>query len=425
MIRFSNARQFFGMWICAAMSIAYTCSSGLADDWLHWRGPDGNGVAKNATPPEVLDLNSNLDWKVSVPGRGSSSPIIVGDQIFLTSAVQASRGGNLDFTVWSFDKTTGQVNWSTVVNSRRPYEGTHSTNGYASASCCSDGEALFAFFGSYGLFCLDFSGTVVWNQDLGAMQTRNQFGEGASPTLYKDSVLVPWDHEGQSSLYRISKRSGETIWKVQRDEPTNWGTPVVFQSNGKSQVICTGQNFVRSYDFDSGEELWRCSGQTARPAASPVLDQQLVYVGSGFRGSFMAAFDGAGRGDIGQSEHVHWSIQRDTPDIASPVLYDGKIYFYKGKSGLLTCVDAKSGRPFYKTARIPELGSIYASPLAADGKLYLSDRDGTVVVIKAGEQADVISVNQLGETIDATPAATGSQLIIRGEQSLFSFTRGS
>ncbi|MEM9643871.1 MAG: PQQ-binding-like beta-propeller repeat protein, partial [Planctomycetota bacterium] len=220
-------------------------------------------------------------------------------------------------------------------------------------------------------------------------------------------------------LYAINKRNGDIIWQVQRDEPSNWGTPLVIDHDGKKQIVLTGQNKARAYDLMTGSALWECGGQTQRPAASPVAGNGLVFVGSGFRGSFLGAFRPDGRGDIEGSEHVAWTLNRDTPDIGSPLLSGNRLYFYKGKSGLLSCVDAATGNAHYMTQRIRNLDSIYASPVAAGGNVYLSDRDGTVVVIKDDDKLQVLATNSMGETIDATPAPVDNQLFIRGVNHLF------
>jgi outer membrane protein assembly factor BamB len=251
------------------------------------------------------------------------------------------------------------------------------------------------------------------------MRTRNSFGEGSSPTLEGDKLLLPWDHDGDSYLMALNKLTGETLWRTPRDEPTCWATPLVVEHAGKKQVVMNGQNYARSYDLETGEELWRCSGQTERPVASPVALGDMVFVTSGHRGSYMGAFKLDGRGDIRGSQHVAWSMDQDTPDIASPLLSDGRIYFYKGKSGLLSCADAKTGKLYYSSQRIDGLKNIYASGVAAGGHIYLTDRDGTIVVIKDSEKLEVVSVNRMGETVDATPAPVGKELFVRGENHLF------
>ncbi|MCA9202210.1 MAG: PQQ-binding-like beta-propeller repeat protein, partial [Planctomycetales bacterium] len=207
-----------------------------------------------------------------------------------------------------------------------------------------------------------------------------------------------------------------------RDEPTNWSTPLVVQVDGRKQVVMNGQNFARAYDLKSGEELWRCGGQTERPAASAVAGDGLVYVGSGFRGSFMGAFRPTGRGDIEGTDSVAWELTRDTPDVASPLLSGERLYFYKAKTGLLTCVNAKTGEPYFTAERIPGMSSTYASPIAAGGYVYLTDRSGKIVVIKDAGKLEIVATNDVGEPVDATPAPVGNQLFVRSADSLFCFS---
>ena len=264
------------------------------------------------------------------------------------------------------------------------------------------------------------NGDLAWKRDdFPKMETRNSFGEGSSPTLEGDLIVVPWDHEGSSALYALDKRTGNTIWKTDRDEPTCWATPLVVEHAGRKQVIMNGQTCARSYDLETGKELWRCAGQTQRPCASPVADKDLVFVTSGHKGSFLGAFRLDGQGDIQGTKSVAWTIDQDTPDIGSPLLSAGRIYFHKAKSGQLSCVDAATGKPFYMASRIPGLDTIYASPVAAGGHVYLTSRNGTTVVIKDAHDLQIEATNSLGETVDATPAPVDNQLFIRGEQHLF------
>ncbi|MCD0461461.1 outer membrane protein assembly factor BamB family protein [Roseiconus lacunae] len=414
---------------CTALGFTSLGSStASATDWRHWRGPTGNGVASKGTPPTSWSLDKNVKWKVAIPGRGSGSPIVVDDRVFVVTAVPTGRGGGslpeLSFQLHCFDRNSGQARWNKVAVVATPHQETHSTNGFASASPCSDGEHVYAHFGSRGLYCYTLKGELVWKrEDFGRMETRSSFGEGSSPTLAGEKIIVPWDHEGASALYALDKRTGKTIWRTARDEPSCWATPLIIEHDGSRQVIMNGQNAARSYDLETGAELWRCGGQTVRPVASPVADDRYVYIGSGFRGAFMAAFKPGGRGDIEGTDKVVWTVDRDTPDIASPLLSDGRLYFHKGKSGILSCLDANTGKPHYAAERINSIRSTYASPVAAGGHVYLTGRGGTIVVIADSERFEIVSENTLGEGIDATPAPAGDELFIRGEQHLFCISK--
>ena len=264
------------------------------------------------------------------------------------------------------------------------------------------------------------NGELKWKrEDFGKMDTLNSFGEGSSPTLEGDKILVPWDHQGPSALYALDKLSGETIWRTDRDEPTCWATPLVVEHAGRKQVVMNGQNFARGYDLETGKELWRCGGQTVRPIASPVAGKGMVFVGSGFQGAFLGAFRLNGEGDIQGTDKVAWVIDRDVPDITSPLLSSGRLYFHKGKSGQLSCVDAATGKPHYTARRIPGLDRTYASPIAAGGHVYLTATTGTTVVIKDADELSIIATNTVEEAVGATPAPVDNELFIRGEKHLF------
>ena len=436
---------------------AMSQSTVMADNWAHWRGPTGNGAAPDAHPPVEWSSTKNVKWKVAIPGRGTGSPVIWKDRVFVVTAIadtnnsarqaqsrdsrenqdrrgrqdprgnrgRRRRGGDRRMSKQSlkilcFDRNTGRMVWEQTATESTPHQGTHRSHGYASASPCTDGEHVYAYFGSRGLFCYTMAGKLKWKRDdFGKMSTRNSFGEGSSVTLAGDKILVPWDHEGPSYLYALDKLTGKTIWKTERDEPTCWSTPLVVEHNGAKQVVLNGQTCARAYDLEAGKELWRCAGQSQRPIASAVAMDDLVIVGSGHKGSFMGAFRMNGKGDIENTKHVVWSLDRDTPDIASPLLSAGRLYFHKGKSGMLSCVDAATGKLHYAAARIPGISNTYASPVAAGGHVYLTGRRGTTVVIKDSVQLNIVASNSLGESIDATPAPVDNQLFIRGERHLF------
>lgn len=396
---------------------------GDQQQWGHWRGPLGNGASPTAIPPTRFDPATNCQWQQPIPGRGSSSPVVWTNQVFVTTAVPQEDGsGSMAFQLLCYERSTGNLLWTRTAATARPHEGTHSTNGYASASPCTDGQFVYAHFGSRGTFCFTMDGTLVWERDFGDKQTRNEFGEGSSPTLFGDRLIIPWDHEGPSRLICVDARTGQTIWDTPRDEPTCWATPLVVSiPDGGHQIVMNGQTAARSYDLKTGIERWRCPGQTQRPVASPVAANGLVYIGSGFRGSFLGCFDLTGHGDLAETQHVRWTVSRDTPDIASPLLHDGRLWYYKEKSGLLTCLDAATGQPHYERERIPGISRTYASPVAAGGHIYLTDRSGAITVIKDGPDLSIVATNDMGEGVDASPAPVGQQLFIRGDRHLFCF----
>lgn len=415
------------------LTLLITSHIAVAGNWPHWRGDSGNGVSLTAAPPVEFSDTKNVKWKVGIPGEGSGSPVVWEDNVFVVSAVPTDGrapvsggrrapkiAGRLAFNVYCFDRNTGDLKWEQTATEATPHQGTHQTNGFASASPCTDGEHLYAHFGSRGIFAYTLDGELVWKRtDLGKMETRNAFGEGSSPTLAGNRLLVPWYHEGASSLICLDKTTGDSLWRASVDEPTNWATPLVLDHNGREQIIISGQNAVRAHDLETGEEIWRHANSTQRPVASPVSANGVVYVGHGFRGNFMGAYTLSGEGDIAGSSHVLWTKTRNTPDIASFLLSENRLYFFKEKTGILSCVDAKTGEPFYETKRVPGASYLYASPIAAGGHVYITDRSGAITVIKDSERLEVVAENQMGQTVDATPAPVDNQLFIRGQQDLF------
>ncbi len=404
--------------VCAATVLAIALPVS-AEDWGHWRGVGGNGVAKGK-PPVQFGATQNVKWSVDVPGAGSGSPIVWGNQVFVVTTVPSTtKPGGLLFQLLSYDRTSGKLLWQKTATEAVPHQETHNTNTHASASPCTDGQHVYAHFGSRGLYCYTLAGELKWKREFGKMDTRNSFGEGSSPTLVDDKIIVPWDHEGPSALFALNKLTGETIWETKRDEPTCWATPLIVEHAGKKQIVMNGQRAARAYDLETGKELWHCGGQTERPCASAVALGDLVFVGSGFRGAFLGAFKLGGEGNIAGTKNVAWTIDRDTPDVASPLLSEGRLYFYKGKSGQLTCVDALTGKPHYQAVRVPGVNNTYASPVAAGGYVYLTDRSGTIVVIKDSEKFEVVATNSMGDGVDATPAIVGNEMFVRSAHKLF------
>lgn len=431
-------RLFPFVWVVAfSFAFAWSCQ---ADDWLHWRGPEGNGVSKTAKPPVQWDSKQNIKWKVAIDGRGSGSPVIFRDRVFVVTAIadksdqaeqgqQASRRSRRSRTrpttkvecqLHCYDRASGELIWKKTAVTAVPHERGHGDNNLASASPCTDGKLVWAHFGSRGIYCYTIEGELKWKYDkFVPMVTRGGFGEGCSPTLARDKLIVPHDHEGQSSLYAFDKVTGEVKWETKRDEPSNWATPLVVEHEGKMQIVTNGQNFARAYDSETGEELWRCSGQAQRPVASPVKIDDMVIVTSGHRGSFLGAFKLDGKGDIKGAKQVVWTLNRDTPDIASPILSGDRLYFHKQKRGEISCYNAKTGEPFFETASVPKVRATYASPVAAGGHVYLTGRSGNIAVIKDAEEFELVAVNDMGEPVDATPAPAGNQLFVRGTKHLF------
>jgi outer membrane protein assembly factor BamB len=475
-------------------------------NWHQWRGPQASGVAPLADPPTQWDEQTNIGWKIEIPGRGTSTPIIWEDQVFILTAIktdrmveaaaveedeakstaelttggapqdspaperrreprtggreergesgesgerdtaQRERNGEQDrergpraggrggpggmrrgepqthyyqFVILAVERKTGAIRWQQVAREEVPHEGHHQTGSFAAASPTTDGEFLYASFGSRGIFCYDLAGNLRWERDLGEMRTRNGFGEGISPVIHGESLIVNWDHEGESHLYVLDARSGETRWQVDRDEVTQWATPLVIEHEGRTQVITSATNRVRSYDLASGELLWECGGQTTSVIPSPVAKDGVVICMSGFRGFAARAIPLDSEGDVTDTDKIVWKHDRGTPYVPSPLLYGDDLYFTESNRSLVTCLDVASGEPFIDRKRLEGVSNFYASPIGAADRVYFVSREGTGLVLKHARELEILATNQLDDTIDASPAAVGKQLFLRGEKYLY------
>lgn len=430
--------------LAAACAINVFSARGMAasdEGWPQWRGPRATGEAPAADPPVEWSETRNIRWKIEIPGNGSATPIVWGDHVFVSTAVPAGAAAARDglftrltrrfvgtespsqilrYTVLAVDRGTGTVAWERVVQEAAPHEGRHQTGSWAAPSAVTDGEVLCAFFGSAGLYCLDMDGQPLWDYDFGDMEIRMGFGEGASPTLHDDTIIVNWDHQGQSFIAALDKRTGRERWRAERDEMTSWATPLVVEHGGRKQVITNATYRVRSYDFETGELLWDGEGATTNAIPSPVAAEDMVYLMSGYRGNRLDAVRfGEAEGDITGSGAVAWSLDRDTPYVPSPLLHDGILYFTKGNNGIISAYDARSGRLLYGPERLSGVRSLYASPVAAGGRIYIPSRDGTTVVLAAGPAFELLAINMLDDGFDASPAAVDGELYLRGRQYLY------
>ena len=405
-------------------------------NWHQWRGPHATGVSQTASPPLEWSETKNVRWKVEIPGRGSSSPVVWGDRLFVMTAIPAGVSGDAQhaprggvsprgihrFVLLALDRKTGKTIWERVAREQEPHEASHNDNGtWASSSAITDGEHVIAPFESQGIYAYDMNGKLVWQKDLGDKYMRNTFGEGSTPALYKDRLFYVWDHQKESFIVALDKRTGAELWRVKRDEIDTWATPLVVERNGITQVIVPGMNRVRSYDAANGQIVWETAGLTMNPIPSPVYGDGMVFLTSGFRGNSLKAvkLDGA-KGDITNTPAVAWTLDRDTPYVPSPLLYNGILYFLKTNNGLLTAVDAKTGKPHYQAQRIEGVPNVFASPVAAAGKIFVVGREGATAVIKPGPTLEVIATNTLDDHFDASPALVGSEIYLRGVKYLYS-----
>ena len=423
--------------LLAPLAASSSAQEALARDWPRWRGPLDTGEAPHAVPPLTWSEESNVRWKRTIPGRGHSTPVVAGERVFLTTAIPVGeplepRWSGVDgahdnvpvtsrhaFRSIALDRASGELLWEHDEATRLPHEGGHETASLASASPVTDGEVVAFFFGSHGLRVRGVDGALLWKKDLGPMRSKHGHGEGASPVLHGDTLAVNYDHEGPSFVVAFDRESGEERWRAARDEPTSWATPIVVEHAGRAQLVVSGSNRLRGYDLATGEVLWECGGLSRNIVASPVAAGGVVFAGSSYEKQVMLAIrlDGA-KGDLTTSENLLWVRRRRTPYVPSPLLYEGELYFLNHYQNELSRVDARTGAEPEGPFRLP-VRNVYASPVAAAKRLYLTDLRGTTLVLSTGDVPEILARNALDDEFYASAAVAGDALFLRGLRHLY------
>lgn len=420
--------------------------------WPQWRGPLATGVTPDGDPPVEWGEDRNIRWKAPIPGRGHSSPIIWKDRVFLTTAIEtddkvaeetvraveaATPGFHrrkahmpkkaLQFVVMALKRSDGSVLWKRTVREEAPHAATHADGSWASGSPVTDGEHVYAYFGSHGLYCLDMEGNSKWEKRFGLFKMKANFGEGTSPALCGDTLILSQDEEGASFIVALDAKTGQEKWRKARDERTSWSTPLVLDHDGRRQVITSATKGIRSYDAASGALLWEAGGMTGNVVPCPVADEGIVLCMSGFRGSALVAIRlASAQGDItGKQEAIAWECRKHTPYVPSPLLYDGLLYYLKGNGGVLTCAEAATGEVHYGRQRLEGVGGVYSSPVGAAGRVYVTGRKGFTLVMKSGPAFEVLARNKLDDRFTASAALVGRELYLRGHGSLYCIADGA
>jgi len=409
--------------------------------WPQWRGPLANGVAPRANPPLHWSETDNIRWKIALPGKGHSSPIVFGNAVYVLAAVPVGEAqkpvyddapGVHDsnpvthrhqFLALAVNRRDGGIRWSKVLREEWPHEGGHVTGSLASNSPVTDGERLYVFFGSRGLYCLDLNnGAVRWQHDLGRMHTLHAHGEGSSPVLHGDTLIVCWDDERESFLYAFDKRTGKTLWKVPRDEKTSWSTPLIVHDANQPQVVVSASKRVRGYDLVTGSQLWECAGLTENVVSSPVYYDGLIITGNSYYSQAMLAIRLAGaKGDLTGTDHVAWKLNRLSPYVSSPLVYDDTLYVLRHNQNVLSRFDPKTGKLRGEPLRLEGIRDfIFSSPVGAAGRIYVTGRDGTTVVLRHDRENATLAVNHLEDSFTASPAVVDREFYLRGEHFLYS-----
>ena len=406
--------------------------------WGQWRGPLATGAAPKADPPVEWSETKNIRWKTKLPGLGHSSPVVWGSLVFVTTAEMTGSKkpftgvtpdgahNNMNplfdhqFAVMAIERQTGAVVWRRTVATRQPHESTHESATWASNSPVTDGEHVLSFFGSNGLYCLDTGGRLLWSRDLGDMQVKHGHGEGASPLLHGETVVVNWDHEGASLIVALAKRTGEELWRQPRDEVTSWATPIVVTHDGQAQVVVSGTRRVRGYDLKTGAVIWEAGGLPGNIVASPVGADGMVFAAGSYEKQTLLAIRLTGaKGELTGTQQIAWQKNRSTPYVPSPLLYDGWLYYLRHYQGVLSRVNAKTGDEPSGPFRLGSVFNIYSSPVAAAGRIYVTDRNGKTLVMSNAAEPKALMLNKLDDRFSASAALVGDAIFLRGEKFLY------
>ena len=418
-------------------------ASGSAN-WPQWRGPDGQGVSTETGLPTEWSDAKNVKWKTAIAGRSHSSPIVWGKKIFLTTALDGERipgrtpgvthkmsdgstfvhpdavGADLKhtFKVICLDRDTGKIIWERVAYEGAVQDSRHQKASFASSTPATDGKYVFAFFGSEGLYAYDFNGKQIWKQNLGTLGTAS-VGYGVSPILYGNLVIMQCDDSGMNSfIAAFDKKTGKEVWRVPRKVDVTWSTPVLVHTGKRTELVTSAAEAIIAYVPATGKELWRHKGLESNAVPSLVVSDDLVVLTSGSPSKIALAIRAGGNGDVTGTSQLVWSYNKGTAYVPSPILYGDYIYLMTDR-GLLTCLDAKSGKMEYEGARVPKPTTFLASPVAYEGKILLTSEEGETFILKAGPKHEVLRSNSVGEPVYASPAIANGNIFIRGERHLF------
>lgn len=423
-----------------------TCAVAGDENWPQLRGPGSRGVAADADRTDVWSATEHVAWKREIAGRGWSSPIVWGDRVFLTTAVsygeveEAKRGlyfggerkdrpsAEHVWLVVCLDLRSGEVVWEKEVHRGVPEKGLHIKNSYASETPVTDGKRVYAYIGNVGLFCLDLDGELLWDRRWSPVKTRADWGTAASPALHEGRVYLVNDNQDQSFLEAIETSNGSTVWRIERDEQSNWATPLVWENGDRTEIVTPGTGKTRSYDLD-GNVLWELGGASSITIATPYAAHGLLYVSSGYildEGKPLWAIRPGATGDItlGDEETsnaaIAWCQKMGAPYNPTTVVYGDLLYVLLDR-GLLACYDALTGEVVYQPQRLGGANAYTSSPWACDGRIFCLDEYGVTTVVRAGREFEVLHSNPLDENdmAMATPAIAGRKLLIRTDARIY------
>ena len=418
-------------------------SSFKTDNWPQFRGPESNQLTTEKTLPLEWSDEKNLLWKIELPGRGWSCPIVWGNKVFVTNAVledpsilpPAEAGRRLEnpdsavyyFEVICLDIDSGKEIWKKTAYKGLPRYKTHRDNNYAPETMVTDGQHVYAYFGMTGVYCFDMDGKLVWEKDLGNYPMQSNWGTSTSPLLYNGVLYMQIDNEEKSFLAALDSKTGTEKWRVARDEKSNWGTPVIWKNSIRTELVLQGLK-TRSYNPENGQLLWEIDMGGGRNITSPTVDADMIFVGNEKRnngGGTLFGIKAGASGDIslkeGESSNnwVVWSIPESGIAMASPLVYEGLLYMVDRNRGQILCIEAATGNVVYPGTKITGAKAFWASPWAFDGKIYCLEEKGTTHVIQAGREFKELEKNKLDDIFWSSTAIAKGSYIFRGEKGIY------
>lgn len=429
--------------IALISSLALLSTTVGATNWPQWRGPGGMGISTEKNLPVEWSATKNIKWKTPIAGRAHSSPVVWGNKLFLTTAIEgpvvpgAKAVKHMDgdkeflhpdsigadrkhsFKVICLNASNGKVLWEQIAFEGTPYDNRHRKSSFAASTPATDGKMVYAFFGTEGLYAYDMNGKLQWKADLGKLGTVGM-GTGTSPILHQDFVILQCDEENgaASFIVALDKKTGKEAWRTPRKVQVSWATPILVTTAKRSELITSGTEAVIAYDPATGKELWRHKGVESNAIPSPVANQEMVFISAGFPAKIAMAIRLGQSGDLTGSANVAWKYAKGTAYVPSPILYGDYLYLTTDR-GILTCLDAKTGEVKYEGGRIPIPATFTASPVAFDGKILLTSEDGDTFIVKAGPKHEILGTNSVGEPVYASPAISDRKIFIRGENNIY------
>lgn len=419
-------------------------------DWPQFRGIRAAGIAEGFSLPATWNLadGTGVLWKTPIPGLGLSSPVVWGDDVFISTSISGQKDAGLkvglygdiapvqddtehEWRIYAFDKKTGGVKWQQSVHRAVPKIKRHTKSSHANSTLATDGERLVAFFGSEGLYAYDLKGRQLWKKDLGVLDAgffmvpAAQWETGSSPVLHEGVVVVLADVQKDSFLAAFDAASGKELWRTPRTDVPTWGTPTIHTVNGQTQILVNGFRHAGAYDFKTGKEIWKLSRNGDIPIPTPVVNEGLIYL-TNAHGPLSPVYairetatgDITPQGDAATSDHIAWSVSKGGGYLCTPLVYRGLVYIVT-YNGVLSVFDARTGERKYQQRLLENTASAFtSSPVANDGKVYVGSEDGQVIVLKAGGTFERVATNDMGASLLATPAISEGRLLVRTQDQL-------